>query len=41
MQQFFWAPKTYAKIGELKNIYTFTLKNFVYLNLCYGYAICF
>ena len=33
MRQFFWAPKTYAlKYGQ-ENIYNFTLKIFVYLNL--------
>ena len=33
MRQFFLAPKTYVKTNELENIYNFTLKNFVYLNL--------
>ena len=27
------APKTYVKTDEYENIYNFTLKNFVYLNL--------
>ena len=35
MRRFFWAPKTYVKTDGLKNIYNFTLKNFVYLNLCF------
>ena len=34
MRQFFWAPKTYVKTNGLENIYTFTIKKFVYLNLC-------
>ena len=34
MRRFFWAPKTYVKIDGKDNIYNFTLKNFVYLNLC-------
>ena len=34
MRRFFWAPKTYVKIDGLENIYNFTLKIFVYLNLC-------
>ena len=34
MRRFFWAPKTYVKTDGLeKNIYIFTLKIFVYLNL--------
>ena len=35
MRRFFWAPKTYryVKIDGLENIYNFTLKIFVYLNL--------
>ena len=33
MRRFFWAPKTYAKKYVLENIYNFTLKFFVYLNL--------
>ena len=35
MRQFFWAPKTYDKTDGLENIYEFTLKKFVYLNLCF------
>ena len=34
MRRFFWAPLSYAKIYGLENIYNFTLKIFVYLNLC-------
>ena len=34
MRQFFWAPKTYAKIDGWENINNCTLKNGVYLNLC-------
>ena len=34
MKRFFWAPKTSVQTDGLKNIYNFTLKNFVYLNLC-------
>ena len=34
MRRFFWAPKTYVKIDGLENIYNFTLKIFVSLNLC-------
>ena len=34
MRQFFLAPKTYVKIDGLENIYNFTPKIFVYLNLC-------
>ena len=34
MRRFFWAPKTYVKTDGLKNIYNFTLKILVYLNLC-------
>ena len=34
MRQFFWAPKTYANSYVYENIYNFTLKFFVYLNLC-------
>ena len=34
MRRFFWAPKTYVKINGQENIYNFTLKIFVYLNLC-------
>ena len=33
MRWFFWAPKTYVKTDGLENIYNFTLKNFVDLNL--------
>ena len=33
MRQFFWAPKTYVKIEGKENIYNFTLKIFVNLNL--------
>ena len=33
MRRFFWAPKTYAKNYGYENIYYFTLKIFVYLNL--------
>ena len=33
MRRFFWAPKTYAKNYGWENIYIFTLKIFVYLNL--------
>ena len=33
LRRFFWAPKTYAKNYRLENIYNFTLKMFVYLNL--------
>ena len=39
MRQFFWAPKTYAKIYGLESIYNFTLKFVVYLNLCYRFHI--
>ena len=35
MRRFFWAPKTYVQTDGLKNIYNFTLKNFVYLNLSF------
>ena len=35
MRRFFWAPKTYAKYHGYENIYNFTLKFFVYLNLWY------
>ena len=35
MRRFFWAPKTYVQTDGLENIYNFTLKNFVYLNLWY------
>ena len=31
MRRFFLAPKTYAKIGGLENVYKFMLKIFVYL----------
>ena len=34
MRRFFWAPKTYVKIYGQENMYNFTLKYFVYLNLC-------
>ena len=34
MWRFFWALKTYAKNYGFENIYNFTLKTFVYLNLC-------
>ena len=34
MRRFFWAPKTYVLNVVLEIIYNFTLKNFVYLNLC-------
>ena len=34
MRQFFWAPKMYVKNNGTENIYNWTLKNFVYLNLC-------
>ena len=34
MRRFFWAPKTYVQTDGFENIYNFTLKNFVYLNLC-------
>ena len=33
MRPFFWAPKTYVQTDGLENIYNFTLKIFVYLNL--------
>ena len=33
MRRFFRAPKTYVQTDGLENIYNFTLKNFVYLNL--------
>ena len=33
MRRFFWAPKTCVKIDGYENIYSFTLKIFVYLNL--------
>ena len=33
MRRFFWAPKTYVKTDGQENIYNFTLKIFVYLNL--------
>ena len=33
MRQLFWAPKTYVKADGLENIYIFTQKIFVYLNL--------
>ena len=33
MRRFFWAPKTYVKTDGYENIYNFTLKGFVYLNL--------
>ena len=36
MRQFFLAPQTYVQTDGLGNIYNFTLKNFVYLNLCPG-----
>ena len=36
MRQFFLAPQTYVQTDGLENIYNFTLKNFVYLNLCPG-----
>ena len=36
MRRFFLAPKTYVKIDGQENIYNFTLKIFVYLNMC-GY----
>ena len=34
MKQFFWTPKTYVKSDGLENIHNFTLKHFVYPNLC-------
>ena len=34
-----WAPKTYVQTDGLENIYNFTLKNFVYLNLCLLFQI--
>ena len=34
MRGFFWAPKTYAKNYKVENIYDFTQKYLVYLNLC-------
>ena len=37
MRQFFWAPKTYAKNYGQENIYNFTQKIFVYLNLWFKY----
>ena len=33
LRRFFWAPEKYVKTDGLENIYNFTLKNFVYLNL--------
>ena len=33
IRRFFGAPKAYAKNYGLENIYNFTLKMFVYLNL--------
>ena len=36
MRRFFWAPKTYVQTDGFDNIYNFTLKSFVYLNLCYN-----
>ena len=33
MRRFFWAPKTHVKTDGKDNIYKFTLKFFVYLNL--------
>ena len=35
MGWFFLAPKKYVKTDGLENINNFTLKNFVYLNLCH------
>ena len=37
MRRFFRAPKTYVKIDGKENIYNFTLKSFVYLNMCTTY----
>ena len=34
MKQFFLESKTYVQTDGVENIYNFTLKNFVYLNLC-------
>ena len=34
MRRFFSAPKSYVQTDGLENISNFTLKNFVYLNLC-------
>ena len=34
MRQFFWAPKTYVKTDGFEKNDIFTLKIFVYLNLC-------
>ena len=34
VSMFFWAPITYVQTDGLENIYSFTLKKFVYLNLC-------
>ena len=39
MRRFFRAPKAYVKTDGQENIYNFTLKSFVYLNLCDGHAI--
>ena len=39
MRRFFWALKIYVQTDGLENIYNFTLKNFVYLNLCIKYQI--
>ena len=33
IRRFFSAPKTYVKTDRYENIYNFTLKFFVYLNL--------
>ena len=33
MRRFFCAPKTYVKTNGYENIYNFTLKNVVYLNI--------
>ena len=40
MKRLFWAPKTYVKIDRQENIYNFTLKIFVYLNLCWLKHLC-
>ena len=35
----FWVLKTYVKTDRQENIYNFTLKNFVYLNLWIGFIL--
>ena len=35
IRRFFWASKTYVQTDGLEYIYNFTLKTFVYLNLCH------